>query len=63
VPNEIGRSKKGPVYGYLAAGEPLGQLELPGVGIQRSFPFPTVELRGQRHKVFGIVKNIDWVVL
>jgi len=60
VPNEIGRSKKGPVYRYLAVREPLRQLELPGIGIQRSFPFPTVELRGQRHKVFGIVTNMEW---
>jgi Transposase DDE domain group 1 len=60
VPNEIGHSKKGPVYRYMATREPLRQLELPGMEVQRSLPFPTVQLRGQRYKVFGIVTNMDW---
>jgi hypothetical protein len=60
VPNEIGRSKKGPAYRYLATREAMRQLELPGMEVQRSLPFPTVQLRGQRYKVFGIVTNMDW---
>ena len=60
VPNEIGHSKKGPVYRYLATREPLKQLELPGMEVQRSLPFPTMQLRGQRYKVFGIVTNMEW---
>jgi len=60
VPNEIGHSKKGPVYRYLATREPLKQLELPGMEAQRSFPFPTMQLGGQRYKIFGIVANMDW---
>jgi len=60
VPNAIGHSKKGPVYRYLATREPLRQLELPGLEVQRSLPFPTMELKGQRYKVFGIVTNMDW---
>jgi len=60
VPNEIGHSKKGPVYRYMATREAMKQLELPGMEVQRSLPFPTMELGGQRHKVFGIVTNMDW---
>jgi len=60
VPNEIGHSKKGPVYRYMATREPLRQMELPGMEVQRRLPFPTMELKGQRYKVFGIVTNMDW---
>jgi hypothetical protein len=60
VPNEIGHSNKGPAYRYLATREPLKQLELPGMEVQRSFSFPTMQFGGQRYKVFGIVANMDW---
>jgi len=60
VPNEIGHSNKGPVYRYMATREPLKQLDLPGMEVQRSLPFPTMQLRGQGYKVFGIATNMDW---
>jgi len=58
--DNIGHSKKGPVYRYMATREAMKQLELPGMEVQRSLPFPTMELKGQRYKVFGIVSNMDW---
>jgi hypothetical protein len=60
VPNGIGHSKKGPVYRYMATREAIKQLELPGMEVQRRLPFPTMELKGQRYKVFGTVTNMDW---
>ena len=60
VPNEVGRSEKGPEYRFLAIREPLKQLELAGIGEQQSLPFPTVSFseRG-RYKLSGIVTNRD----
>jgi hypothetical protein len=61
VPNAIGRSKKGPEYRYLAKREVLlEQRVLPGMEQQLSLPFPTVELKGKKYKVYGIVTNMDW---
>lgn len=60
MPNAIGRSKKGPVYRYLATREPLRQMEFPWAQRQQDLPFPTAQLRGQRYKVFGIVTDMDW---
>jgi hypothetical protein len=59
VPNWVGHSKRGAEYRYLAIREPLRQLELPGMA-NRELPFPTVEMKRQRYKVFGIVTNLDW---
>lgn len=58
VPNAIGRSKKGPVYRYLATREELRQMGLPGIEQQESLPFPEAEMEGRRYKVFGIVTNM-----
>jgi hypothetical protein len=61
VPNAIGNSKKGPEYRYLAKREVLvEQRELPGMEQQLSLPFPTMELKGKKVKVYGIVTNMDW---
>jgi hypothetical protein len=61
VPNAIGHSKNGVEYRYLAKREALvEQLELPGMKQQLSLPFPTMELKGQKYKVYGIVTNMDW---
>jgi hypothetical protein len=61
VPSAIGHSKKGPEYRYLAKREALvEQRVLPGMEQQLSLPFPTMELKGKRYKVFGIVTNMDW---
>jgi hypothetical protein len=61
VPNAIAHSKKGPEYRYLAKREVLDkQQQLPGMDRQRELPFPTMESKGQRYKVFGMVTNMDW---
>lgn len=58
VPTWIGNSKKGPEYRYIAIREPLSQLELPGMGEQLVFPFPTMNFEDKgKYKVFGIVTN------
>ena len=36
------------------------QRELPGMEQQLSLPFPTMELKGKKYKVYGIVTNMDW---
>jgi hypothetical protein len=61
VPNAIGHSKKGPEYRYLAKREAIvEQQTLPGMEQQTSLPFPTMESKGKKYKVFGIVTNMDW---
>lgn len=61
VPNNIGHSKKGPAYRYLATREELRQAELPGVQKRdEEYLFPVMRLKGQRYKVFGTVTNMDW---
>ena len=61
VPNAIGHSKKGPEYRYLAKREVLvEQRVLPGMEQQLSLPFPTMELKGKKYKVYGIVTNMNW---
>ncbi len=61
VPNAIGHSKKGPEYRYLAKREALVEQQvLPGMEHQLSLPFPTMQLKGKKYKVFGIVTNMDW---
>jgi hypothetical protein len=59
VPNAIARSKKDPVYRYLATRELLEQPELPGMERQVEFPFPTMSMEKKRYKIFGIVTNRD----
>ena len=61
VPNAIGRSKKGPEYRYLVIREPMAeQQSLPGVDNGKSYPFPTMVMGPRKHKVFGVVTNMDW---
>ena len=61
VPNAIGHSKKGPAYRYLAKREVLDkQQELPGMDRQIELPFPTMEIKNRKYKVFGMVTNMDW---
>jgi hypothetical protein len=61
VPSAIGHSKKGPEYRYLAKREALvEQRNFPEMNDQISLPFPTMNVKGKRYKVFGIVTNMDW---
>jgi len=61
VPNAIGHSKKGVEYRYLAKREVIvEQRELPGMEQQLSLPFPTIQLKGKKYKIYGIVTNMDW---
>ncbi len=59
VPNAICRSKKDPVYRYLATRELLEQPELPGMEDHLELPFPTMSMDKKRYKIFGIVTNRD----
>jgi len=56
-PAAISRSKKGPVYHYLATRCPLRQDVLPGM--EGQLPFQTMERDTVRYKIFGIVTNRD----
>lgn len=61
VPNAIGHSKKGPAYRYLAIRELMQeQLRLAGFEQDKQYPFPTMPMKESKHKVFGIVTNMDW---
>lgn len=61
VPNKIGHSKKGLAYRYLATREELKQPELPRMEkSDEEFVFPVMRMKERRHKVFGIVTNMDW---
>jgi len=61
VPNAVGHSKKGPEYRYLAKREVMVEQQvLAGLDQQISLPFPTMEVKGKRYKIFGIVTNMDW---
>jgi hypothetical protein len=59
VPNAISRSKKDPVYRYLATRELLEQPELPGMEEHVELRFPTLSMEKRRYKVFGLVTNRD----
>jgi len=59
VPTAISRSKRDPVYRYLATRELLKQPELPGMEGQVELPFPTMRMDKKRYKLFGIVSNRD----
>jgi hypothetical protein len=59
VPNAIGHSKTGLEYRYLAKREAIEeQLSLPGMENQLSLPFPNMNIKGRRYKVFGLVTNM-----
>jgi hypothetical protein len=61
VPNAIGHSKKGPEYRYLAKREVLDKQQvLPCMDRQIELPFPTMDIKSQRYKVFGMVTNMNW---
>ena len=61
VPNAIGHSKKGPEYRYLAKREAIAEQQmLPEMDEQLKLPFPTMNIKGTKYKVFGIVTNMDW---
>lgn len=61
VPNAISHSKTGREYRYLAKREEMEeQIRLPEIGPQLELPFPTMELKGKKYKVFGIVTNMAW---
>jgi len=61
VPNAMGHSKKGPEYRYLAKREALvEQRNFPAMDDQISLPFPTMNVKGRKYKVFGVVTNMDW---
>jgi hypothetical protein len=61
VPNAIGHSKKGPQYRYLATREVIReQQSLPGMEVDKGYPFPTMAMNSRKYKVFGIVTNMDW---
>lgn len=56
VPSELGHSKKGPLYRYLAIREPIRQPVLPGMEL----PFQTLTSEGIQYKLHGLVSNMDW---
>lgn len=61
VPNAIGHSKNGPEYRYIAKRRVLqDQQSLPGMDEAPKLPFPTMEMKNRRYKIFGIVTNMDW---
>jgi hypothetical protein len=59
VPDAICHSKRDPVYRYIATRELLKQPELPGLEGQIELPFPTMKIKTQSYKIFGIVTNRD----
>ncbi|MCP4021873.1 MAG: hypothetical protein GY729_08525 [Desulfobacteraceae bacterium] len=63
VPNEIGHSKNGPEYRYLAKRQKLEET-LPGMpDTQMTLPFPTLETNNGWYKLFGVVTNIAECVM
>jgi hypothetical protein len=60
VPDEIGTSKKGPSYRYLATREVIEEQQgLPGMEEDKQYPFATMTKKDHKYKVFGIVTNKD----
>ena len=59
VPQGPSRPTHGPGDRYIAIREPLAQPDLPGLDLQRTLPFPTMDFGTERYKVFGIVTNRD----
>ena len=62
VPNAVSRKKQGSEYRYLAIRERMQeQLSFEGMGDEQGqYGFPTMEMKGDRYRVFGIVTNMDW---
>jgi len=61
VTDGSGTGKNSPIYRYIATREPMEeQAELPGMESDANYPFPTVDLKQGRYKVFGVVSNMDW---
>jgi hypothetical protein len=60
VPNEIGRSKRGREYRYIAVREELEQRVLPGMEENLELPFPTMNITNKRYKLTSVVTNLDW---
>jgi hypothetical protein len=59
APNKMATSRNAPTYRYLATRELMKQQPLPGMASQLALPFPTMEIKKQQYKVFGIVTNRD----
>lgn len=60
VPDEIGTSKNGPSYRYLATRQVIEeQRSLPGMDDDKPYPFATIVKKDRKYKVFGIVTNKD----
>jgi hypothetical protein len=62
VPQDIGGSKTGREYRYLATREAIDvQQQLPGVDLQQRLPFQTIQLQQRTYKLHGVVTDItDW---
>lgn len=61
VPEEIADKKRGLEYRYIATRELMReQRELPGMGLEKAYPFPTMDIDAKRYKVFATVTNMDW---
>ncbi len=59
APGKMATSRNAPTYRYLATRELMNQPPLPGMDLQLSLPFPTMQMSKQQYKVFGIVTNRD----
>lgn len=59
APSKMATSRNAPTYRYLATRELMKQQPLPGMSGQLVLPFPTMEMKKQQYKVFGIVTNRD----
>jgi hypothetical protein len=60
VPDEIGTSKNGPSYRYLATRQVIEeQCSLAGMDEDKQYPFATMTQKDRKYKVFGIVTNKD----
>lgn len=58
VPQSLCRSKKGREYRYLVTRQTFtDQRALPGMEDSQLLPFPTLELKGKRYKIFSVVTN------
>jgi hypothetical protein len=61
VPNAVCHSKNDPEYRYLVKRTALPvQLNIEGMSQQEALPFPTMEIKERRYKIFGLVTNMAW---
>jgi hypothetical protein len=61
VSNFTGYSKKGPGYRYLVKRQAIDeQLALPGMEEEKEYPFPTLNMKKNKYKIYGLVTNMDW---